>query len=1157
MSEACRRAGVKFGVYCSPWDRNSSHYATGRYVDIYHAQIRELLGGDYGEVFEMWFDGANGGDGYYGGARERRKIGAGYYRFGEVFRMVRELQPRLTIFAGEADDSDFRWPGNERGILDPDSRATVDPCGGYVDGRYCNTNYEAVINTGAAGGSVFRVCEADFPLRRGWFYHERERGTTKRAAYLAQRYVCTVGNGGTMNIGVAPSKEGVLDDEDVRELRGFKAIRDALFAHEVKGEGGLFNIVEMREDLANGEQVDGWRILADGREVLSGRSIGSKRIRLLAEPISPKSVRLEISADGGGLLPVGLRRFYADPELVRTVLSAVGDCGETDAVKGLGDRSQEKTAAFGRPADFSYVKDGEARPIAVPEQAFASSRLAAQELADYTEKATGVRPKIVAGESAPGAIVIGSLETLKHVPKAVRARLDGVKSSEASVSVKDDGRFWIVGKANVAELYGTYRLMEEQLGIRWLKPWEKEDPGEVVPKASEVVLDGKLTLRAPCFAKRRLDMTGSNCAFVPRHGAAWVYRVGLQAWPQGGGGMEMVKCLLADRPDPSWTKFYRDVWEFYRPRQQVDTVCLGGGHAMLFEPIPVDRYFKDHPEYFALVDGKRVAAQRYCLSNPEVQHLVARHIVDVLRVTNGRGEYLFGLQDGFSGFCECDRCRALDDDEARRGRPGENITARFNHVVRNIAAEVLEEFPLTDALTDWVYANYGRRAPKGLKHDSRIGAQFCIHGRCYGHRLDDPNCALNVDRLNWLREWMQVLDHGYTYEYCMPTKCGYGCFEQYVANDIKLYKRLGLNGWKEEMTFHDSVPAGMFPPDAELRRRRSEQTLSTWQWLYLASRLTWDPDLDAQAVLDEIEALYYAEAYPAMKKYHALRRRLWDESKVCLGWPRGDSRTATLLDAPGSKEELLKLLGEADALAKDPLTKHRLARDRRWLGIYWIEPNQKQKEKARKAFSAPTANQPVAIDGKGDEAAWGDACRTRDFLETWNGKHPAPVPELATSAAILSDADNLYFLFKFKEPRPEKLVARRGMFESVYEDDSVELMVFPPSEANTYFQVCVNSKGKFVVYEQPIGRVRRDVNVEAAASVGRDSYSIEVRLPVEKIYPLRRGDMWKVHFARSRMIADELTPNTLCWTIDGARHGVPGEWRSLKIGKPSLTKQHE
>ena len=57
--------------------------------------------------------------------------------------------------------------------------------------------------------------------------------------------------------------------------------------------------------------------------------------------------------------------------------------------------------------------------------------------------------------------------------------------------------------------------------------------------------------------------------------------------------------------------------------------------------------------------------------------------------------------------------------------------------------------------------------------------------------------------------------------------------------------------------------------------------------------------------------------------------------------------------------------------------------------------------------------------------------------------------------------------------------------------------------------------------------------------------------------PLRRGDMWKVHFARSRMIADELTPNTLCWTIDGARHGVPGEWRSLKIGKPSLTKQHE
>ena len=125
MAEACARAGLKFGVYVSPWDRNNADYGTPKYVETFHAQIKELLSGGYGDVFEMWFDGANGGDGWYGGAKERRTIAAGYYRFDEVFAFVRALQPGVCIFAGESDDSDFRWPGNERGELGPDSRATV------------------------------------------------------------------------------------------------------------------------------------------------------------------------------------------------------------------------------------------------------------------------------------------------------------------------------------------------------------------------------------------------------------------------------------------------------------------------------------------------------------------------------------------------------------------------------------------------------------------------------------------------------------------------------------------------------------------------------------------------------------------------------------------------------------------------------------------------------------------------------------------------------------------------------------------------------------------------------------------------------------------------------------------------------------------------
>ena len=338
MELACRRAGLKFGVYISPWDRNSVSYATEKYVEIFHSQIKELLGGDYGEVFEMWFDGANGGDGWYGGAKERRKIGVAgeYYRFEEVFRFVRTLQPKITIFAGERDNSDFRWPGNERGLLDPDSRATVVASGGYANGKYLNPAYRSQINTGSKNGGYFRVCEADFPLRKGWFYHEKESGTTKCSAYLAQRFIGTVGNGGIMNIGIAPNKAGLLDADDVRELKGFGEMLKRIFSNEVTEDGKPFNMVEMCEDLTNGEQVDGWRLLADGREIVSGKAIGYRRIRLF-EAISPKKVELQITAHGGALCHVGFRRFLVDPDLLKAIMSATGDSGETDTVKGLGD----------------------------------------------------------------------------------------------------------------------------------------------------------------------------------------------------------------------------------------------------------------------------------------------------------------------------------------------------------------------------------------------------------------------------------------------------------------------------------------------------------------------------------------------------------------------------------------------------------------------------------------------------------------------------------------------------------------------------------------------------------------------------------------------------------------------------------------------------
>ena len=811
---------------------------------------------------------------------------------------------------------------------------------------------------------------------------------------------------------------------------------------------------------------------------------------------------------------------------------------------------------------FTLVDGGRAAPVYVPGDAEATTLLAADEWTNYVFRATGAAAEVLRLEGAGGAprgpaVVIGTLATLPCAPAAVRDALGAAKSSEASATFEDGGVFWVVGKEELAEVYGTCRLLEDGLGVRWFKAWEPDDPGDYVPRAGRVDLDGALRVRAPFFSDRRLDMTGSLGSVIPFRGVEWAVRAGMQAAPQGGTRLSSAKLLMS--PDPRTVpgagkvpQRTLDYWRFYKPRVQIRTLAVGGGHTTFTEPIRPREWYESHPDYFALVDGKRWNGERHCLSNPEVQHIVARHIIDIYNQTGGRGMYRFGLMDGVANVCECDACRALDDEGAARRPLNADITMRFCRVVDAIAGEVYAAWPGLERLNYTAYSMYGHELPPpGIRMDPRMGCAFCIHGRCYGHRLDDPSCPLNVDRLSWLKAWMKVFTHGYMREYGNCSANYYCAYERVCASDLKLYAKMGVPGWMEEMRF---VDAGTWPreTDPEKIRRWREKSPSNWQWLYVVSRMTWDPSLDVDAILDEIESKYYAEAYPAMKRYHALRRRLWEGASTCLGYPRGDPRTPTVLNVEGAKEELLALLDEADGLAKDPLTKTRVARDRRWLTLYWIEPNEKLRERAGRAFRAPVAPEPPKIDGRGDDKVWSGAYWTADFARIQGAEHPAPPKELATRAAILSDAENLYFLFVCREPAPDRLVVRHGDGEGVYNDDSIELAVYPPADANTQFQVCVNAAGRLTCYEHPMVRKRDDLGAVAAAHVGDGEWTVEVKLPVRKIYPLLRGDIWQVMLSRNRMVKDELTPKRTGWSIDAGKINAASSYRPMEIGKPFI-----
>ena len=223
-SEACKKFGLKFGVYLSPWDRNRADYGTPAYVSYYRNQLRELFT-QYGPVFEMWFDGANGGDGYYGGAKESRKInGATYYDWPATLNIVRSIQPNVIFFSDAGPG--VRWVGNERGVAGETNWNTIS-----TDTLYAGkAGIEKLLNTGSPDGKKWIPAEVDVSIRPGWFYHAKEDELVKTSQKLFDIYLTSVGRGSTLLLNIPPDRRGLFHENDVRSLHGFKALLEKEFS---------------------------------------------------------------------------------------------------------------------------------------------------------------------------------------------------------------------------------------------------------------------------------------------------------------------------------------------------------------------------------------------------------------------------------------------------------------------------------------------------------------------------------------------------------------------------------------------------------------------------------------------------------------------------------------------------------------------------------------------------------------------------------------------------------------------------------------------------------------------------------------------------------------------------------------------------------------
>lgn len=316
LRDACTKYDMKFGVYLSPWDRNAECYGDSpRYNEFFIEQLTELLT-NYGEVHEVWFDGANGE-----GPNGKKQV----YDWDAFYKTIQRLQPK-AVMAIMGDD--VRWVGNERGLgRETEWSATVLAPGIYARSEASNKRlgvYSQAKDLGSremlknATELFWYPSEVDVSIRPGWFWHESENGKVKSLKHLADIYFQSVGYNSVLLLNIPPDRRGHIHEADVARLKEFAAYRQQAFADNRVKKGhkmwdaasgdqrvyklkpsSKINVVLLQEDIASGQRVESFRV--EGRvggqwQLLGeGTTVGYKRMLRFPE-VEAEALRITIGS---------------------------------------------------------------------------------------------------------------------------------------------------------------------------------------------------------------------------------------------------------------------------------------------------------------------------------------------------------------------------------------------------------------------------------------------------------------------------------------------------------------------------------------------------------------------------------------------------------------------------------------------------------------------------------------------------------------------------------------------------------------------------------------------------------------------------------------------------------------------------------------------
>jgi alpha-L-fucosidase len=320
FADACKEAGMGFGLYLSPWDRNSSLYGdSAKYNDLFMNWLTELLT-HYGKVDEIWFDGANGE-----GPNGKKQV----YAFEAWYHLIRRLQPQAVI---AIMGPDVRWVGTETGqgrltewsvlpvnasqqesiAANSQTDMTFAPIGNMM-----NEDLGSRQQLMKASGLIWYPAETDVSIRPGWFYHDKEDAKVRTPAGLMDLYFSSVGRNSVLLLNIPPNRQGLISDADVRSLQGWRKDMDATFgvnlaagavvstkdndttvtiSYELAGEK-TFDVVSLQEKISVGQRVEKFAVEAYSAgkwtTIAEGTTIGYKRL-IHFPAVTASRVRLHI-----------------------------------------------------------------------------------------------------------------------------------------------------------------------------------------------------------------------------------------------------------------------------------------------------------------------------------------------------------------------------------------------------------------------------------------------------------------------------------------------------------------------------------------------------------------------------------------------------------------------------------------------------------------------------------------------------------------------------------------------------------------------------------------------------------------------------------------------------------------------------------------------